>query len=280
MKHIRLVLSFFFMVLCLTAQASGDEEEWTFDVDTGYAFGQYIGLDQNYGEIGVLVACPSFSSWDLFSQMNGYWLQDNQWAASVGIGVRRTNCSGRQWGVNFFYDGRKGCRSKIFNRLGIGAELLSRCFDFRINGYLPFEQRHTCSTFLYDQYIGDYFWKRSEREFAFKGVDAEIGRRLWDVCDFSLYGALGPYYYYNKQVGSFVGGFARLELNWLDYLSCIVRISYDKENRTRVQGELVATIPLYQLGSNVGCSCSLSYVPVQRNPVIFTKRCRHLDWNW
>ena len=275
MKRAALIICLLFVTNFLFSEnADCEEEGWTFDFDAGYAFGQFIGLKQNYGEVGLFIAPRSLSPWYPFAQLNGYWLQDNKWAASAGAGVRRMNeCCDRLYGVNFFYDGRRGCRSKVFNRFGIGLESLGRCLDFRINGYLPFQEKHHCCCSFFDQYTGGFFWKQRESEFVFRGVDAEIGYQFWKGCDFFLYGAAGPYYYYNKRIGGFAGAFVRLELTWQDYLSFIVRVSGDKEFHTQVQGEVLVTIPLYNDSCCNPCpTCCISpYQPVERNNIIFTK---------
>ena len=271
-----------------------EDPSWTVDLKGGYAFGHYIGLDKNYGELGLFIAPHSYAPWVPFADLNGYWLSDNKWAASCGLGMRWLNpcsCRGlsRAWGANLYYDYRHGCRNKGFNRIGIGLESLGPCFDFRINGYIPVEDKQRCFFCFYDQYIGNYFWKQEENQFSFRGIDAEIGWRMWNRCDFSLYGAAGPYYYQSKAVKGFAGGFARLSLTWQDYLSFIVRVSYDREFRTKVQGEVLVNLPLYDVFSKTqecSCECSCSNFcswlvqPVQRNNVIFTKRCRHNEWNW
>jgi Inverse autotransporter, beta-domain len=257
-------------------------EDWVLRLKAGYAFGQFIGLNDSYAELGLFLAPKTLGKWLPFADINGYLLNNGEWATSAGLGLRWLNVdSQRIWGANFYYDGRKSHRKTVFNRLGIGLESLGP-IDFRINGYFPLNQSRQCSVCSFKNSNGDFFWKQTQKEFTFRGVDAELGAYLLEWRDFSFYGAAGPYYYYNRSVNGFVGGFARLELNWREYLSFNMRLSYDKKYQTKVQGEILLTLPLYELFVNHSFESykEIFTQPVQRNNLIFTDHSRHTTWNW
>ena len=186
--------------------------------------------------------------------------------------------------MNVYYDYRRGDDKHNFHQLGLGAEWLNGCWDLRINSYLPWNKSQTSAYCVFDDLGDGFFAKRHKFEYAYSGFDAEIGMPLWNCCDFSLYGAAGPYYYGRSHVHHFFGGTARLELDWRSILSLQVRVSYDKVYSTCVQGTIQVSLPLdfFNCDSccdSCGCQC-LFCEPVQRNGIILIDDCCNWTWNW
>lgn len=271
-----------------------DDDEtlsWTYRLEAGYAFGQFIGLEQNYEELALFVASPICNPWPFFVDVRGYHLSgDGEWAASVGTGLRvRDFCNERLWGANLYYDYREGCFGP-FHRIGVGLESLGECWDLRINGYIPIcSNKRNGRVYIFDDPVVDAHSTCHRQEFQFYGVDLELGAPLFCACDWPvfLYGAIGPYYYYSKDPSDVYGGYGRLELDMWEYLSLEVRVSSDNEFGTHAQGKIMITIPLdllysYWNGSNCCADyCEPLYVqPVRRNNVIFTEKCCDWTWNW
>src|ERR1700722_19307568 len=196
------------------------EQIWPSRLDIGYRCGRFIGIKQNYAEAGLfLMQEPNCCSiCEPYVDIRGAYLQKKEWAANGGFGVRFRTDDWYVWGVNAFYDHQKA-RIRTLQRVGLGFEFFSRCFDLTINGYYPLNNvRHgRLHEFFYRH--GHFKEFCQEREYLYKGIDAEIGVPLWSGCSFSVYGGIGPYYYYSKKIESLVGGQARLEIEWAKYMS-------------------------------------------------------------
>lgn len=249
-------------------------------VEFGYNTGRYISIDEDYSEVGIFAPLFSTNSYSTFLDAHGYRFNDGKWAASIGGGVRKNLSESSVLGFNAYYDYRRGESKHNFNQIGLGAEWLNSCWDMRVNAYLPFF-RKTQASFFYDfDNLGNgFFSTRREIEYAYSGFDAEIGLPLLSYCDFSLYGAAGPYYYTLSHQENFWGGHGRLELNWKSILSLQIQISYDNVYLTNVQGVIQISFPLDLCWKGSGCHC-LTNPQVQRNGVILTDRCCNWTWNW
>lgn len=260
---------------------SDTDETWVARAEVAGAWGQFIGQDKNYGEVGLFLGPAPQDNWFFFSDLRGYWLQNHRLAANAGLGMRWLDCcSERVWGGNVYYDYFEG-RHKGFNRMGVGLESLGTCLDFRINGYLPLnESAHSSKNNLL--YPGGYIATFQRREFAYKGVDAEIGGQIWDGCDFDIYAAAGPYYYGGKDVSEVYGGQIRLELRFFEYLTLEGRFSDDNRYHLQGQGKLVLSIPLdsFFCCFDLDPCRELFTRPVRRNGLPFFDKCCNWTKNW
>lgn len=278
---------------CIDAQANPfqksdffndiNDNRWTIQLESGYTMGKFIGLEENYVELGVFVAPESINGLQPLVDLRGFRLDNGDWAASVGIGTRWWDRSSfRVYGTNLFYDYRNAHFAN-FHRIGIGLESLGECLDYRLNVYLPVngDTKHS-SLHVFDKFTSGFIATCQEHEFAFKGVDFELGWHIWHSCNFSLYGSTGPYYYHNKRVSGIFGGQAHLELSWVSCLTLEVRVSYDKKFDTHVQGKIMLSLPLYELycGRQDDSCQELITQGVKRNNVPFTTRCCDWTWNW
>lgn len=252
-----------------------------------YAAGRYISISNNYASVELFSPfISSSSSYSPFVDVQGYCFDNGLWAASLGGGIRKSLAGGQIVGVNAYYDSLQGRSKDFFQQLGLGAEWLTNCFDFRINGYLPISsRRHSYNLCVFDQ-LGDGFFATSRKnEFSYSGFDAEVGFWIMDACDFQLYAAAGPYYFSKRHFHEFFGGTARAVLSWKSLLSLQVRVTSDRVNSTRVQGLIALEIPLDwfwapQCRTCDSCCDCLWMRPVQRNGLILTDRCCDWDWNW
>jgi uncharacterized membrane protein YgcG len=264
-----------------TEECCGDfsDQIWPARFDIGYRCGRFIGIRQNYAEAGLfLMQEPSCCSiCEPFIDLRAAYLQKNEWAANGGLGVRiRTDWY--TWGINGFYDHQKS-HIRSLQRVGAGFEFLSSCFDLRINGYYPINDVRHGRRHVFRYILGNYIEICQEREHLYKGIDAEIGVPLWSGCSFSIYGGIGPYYYYSKKIESLAGGQARLEIAWAKYLWIEGRFSYDHKYKSRAQGAITLSIPLLRICGDIPCEdllCIEDFIkPVQRTNIMFTTRCCH-----
>lgn len=276
MKRIFLLLACFFLTSSVECQ---DWRRTYIDIDLGYTVGRFIGLEENYAELGLFAAPQLSTQWQPLLDVRGYKLEyDNQYAASAGVGMRRWDYrTCRYWGANIYYDYRSGCRNS-FHRLGLGFESLGPYFDFRANGYFPFKSTHQSPAFR-QSFLGNFKASCRTKEFTFVGGDMELGLTLWSECYNLLYGAVGPYYYYSNNVDDFAGVFGRLEVHIERFFRLEGLISYDRKFKTQVQGCLVFSIPLGYSCCDDECTI-IRTQRVRRNNVIFTKRCCDWHWNW
>jgi hypothetical protein len=258
--------------------ANAFKDPWMTRLEVGYACGRFIGIKDHYQEVGVFMAHRSSVAWLPFVDVRGYHLGKRSWAANACVGIRVPHSS-RIVGVNLYYDFYK--RHRDFNRLGVGVESLGRQWDFRLNGYLLVGPRtHHSHLHVFDSFIGSFRATCREVEYAFNGLDAEIGSYIFKKPCFSLYSAAGPYYYDSK-FDHFVGGQARLELQWRRYVSLEMRVSYDHVFHTQVQGKVMLSFNLDELFCGRSCRDNSSLIqPVWRNGIIFTKSCCDWTWNW
>lgn len=246
-----------------------------------YQTGRFIRIDRDYLDFNVFLPVE-IKDLDVFIDLDGYRFNDGKWGASTGIGIRKELSDGCVLGLNTYYDYLRGRGRFSFHQVGVGFEMLSDCFDVRINGYLPVSEKvhsHQCLSFHYSG--TDFHASRCKLEYAYGGLDAEIGKPLLTYYDFDLYGAVGPYYFYRRNFKHFCGGYARLEVDWKSILSVGVQASYDKFNAIRLQGIFAVSIPLDFC--KIGAICedsSLFLQNVRRNGVILTDHCWDWEWNW
>lgn len=257
------------------------------------AFGDYIGVHGGYYEYGLFLMSNRFQEQNYFFDARAFQLRNKDWAGSLGVGIRKI-CHWQVWGANLYYDYRstkltqspcrRGSERKHcgFNRIGIGFEMLSPCFDSRFNIYIPIGSS-TRNTSTRINYLAGYHAEFKSHAHIAYGADLEIGKRF-QITDYTyMYAAFGGYYYKNKHLKHIVGPALRLEYAFREFLKLQFRYSYDDTFKSGFQGEILLSIPLEDF-SNWWCSWIDCYnpltQPVRRNYVPFVKKRNCWDWNW
>lgn len=259
---------------------------------TGYHFGQWVLEDDGYGEAGLFSLSLCDPYWIPFGDLRAFLDDNGRWAGSAGIGLRYYDeYNDTAWGVNLYYDYRNE-RVGNFKRIGIGVESLGSCWDFRFNGYLPVggNQRFG-SAIVFDDYEGPYKAIARPRGVAPGGISGEAGRDLYcsyscGTFSWSLYGALGAYYFDSNKIDHIFGGYARANFAYGSYLSFEGKVSFDNEYDVRGQGSLFITIPFDCFTTccqDCSCDCRLERLtrPVERQHLVGVKHdpcC--WKWNW
>ncbi|KAF3361664.1 Uncharacterized protein PHSC3_001787 [Chlamydiales bacterium STE3] len=253
-------------------------------LEVGYTAGKYIGAKRCYIELGGFWPAMLGDKWLSFADVRGYRFDNCKWGASAGLGLR-TNIKNRGIvGANLFYDYMEGRINNGFNRLGIGAEWLSDCFDVRINGYLPLGRKTHSSLAVYSDFIGNYMLTVRDKESCVReGFDAEIGTSLVSWNNYKLYCAIGPYFFYHRRHKNFWGGQARIEFTWKTFFSLQIRTSYDSKYHTHTQARLLFSVPLdgichYKSLTDIYTTSILQ--PVKRNGILFTQRSYSFTTNY
>lgn len=252
-----------------------------FDVTLGYSTGRRVGINHAYSFAGITwYPDLHFGNYHTFVEATGYRLSTGKWAASGGIGVRRWNPSlFSVIGINLFYDFRTG-QFGNYNQIGLGLEWLTPWADVRVNGYLPVGPNCRCRLQSLTFYPKGGFWAMSNKSAcAFSGVDAEVGGSFWNCGAWSVYGALGTYYWRRPNISHQAYGVqARLDFRYRNWVQFEVFNSYDNLFHYRVQGTISITIPFESLFCIPSICCFAAAPwwnpPVQRQPmIVLDKTC-------
>lgn len=257
----------------------------TYRVGLEFAAGRFVAIDQNYGGV-TLFAVPEapMEFTNLLLNLKAYKLEARNWAGSLGFGIRHMDRGFRKvYGVNFFYDylDQRGS----FNQLGLGFELLSSCWECHINGYWPIGNLHHSLSEKILKFKSEFIGIFRENLNALRGVELTVGGR-WSFFDnLNLYVAPGLYIYNSKDIRKSVQGFQGIcEVNWNEWVSAKVNVSYDRQFKGRVQGVIALNIPLNFKccceDTCCCCTCDILGYPVRRNDLIFLKKCCSVERNW
>lgn len=270
-------------------------------LEFGAAFGSYIGLRQGYSELGIFASSSTPSGPFFFVEGREFRLAHKDWAGSLGVGFRTPICfCSSIFGANIYYDYRESnlrqdvcCQTTCqdlskslhthFSRIGLGFEMFSPCIDSRLNIYIPVKSTRSGKKVFFNLTRGFRAHYRN-KEFTPYGIDGEVGRTIPLLNCLSAYAAIGAYAYHHNDFKSFWGPHARIEINWLDYLSLQFRYSYDCEFHSSYQGEVLFSIPLEKL---FRCFCDCPDIcynrydqRVRRNYIPFTEKRCCWKWNW
>lgn len=263
-----------------------------------YTLGKGVGYPTGYTSIGLWSALNSNrdSQFQPFIDLRGHVLNNGQKAANIGLGARYlSTCLNTIFGASVYYDYREGFLGH-YNQIGVGAEILGKCWDFRINGYIPVGKRDNLTCCLFEDYDGDYFALFLKKERSLGGFDAEVGAFLRRkdpccCCDFDVYAAIGPYYFSTNCGPNVFGGQARLAVGWLNCINVEVIATSDRVFHERVQGRFELCIPL---GGNWccwgagkedcgNCSCwprCVDCLRVERREIIVLDDCCEWETNY
>ena len=254
-------------------------EPSAFYISLGHTDGKGIGYDEGYTTLKGAVFFPNAEKKIFpFIDLRYHFLNNGQSALNAGAGIRFVpSFTSKIFGFNVFYDYRRSPAHCNCQQMGVGAELLSRLMEFRINGYFPLKKLHMVHYCYYDGYEGPYFIARKQYEYVFPGVDAEAGYRFFRNQKFLLYGALGTYYLVkNSCIPTVVGAKIRFECIVRQLLSFEASVTYDKYYKLRGEGQVTVTIPF----GGGGYRRKLIAHPVKRNEIVPTSQLCKWRYNF
>ena len=191
-------------------------------------------------------------------------------------------------GFNLYYDYRQGSIG-YYQEVGLGLEVLGSRWDFRGNAYVPFGAKKSVNVCVFDDYIGDYVITHSTKEAISYAFDAEIGYLsflLIGDTKLLLYTAVGPYYIAGRCCHASTQGIrARIRPQYKDFIAFEMSVNYDSLFETIWQGQVIISLPLYQIGRSTNKGpCNLSnrqiYQPVNRFEVMPLGRSDCWDSNF
>lgn len=202
-----------------------------------------VGYNQGYSTMEAFFSPyePLGGEWLPFVDVRGHVFNNGRLAANAGIGLRYLSSS-RVWGINTYYDYRN-TRHHSYYQAAVGLESLGETWDFRLNGYLPFGSKKSPYYDLqFDHFKGNYAILSQKREFAMKGLNAEVGAHVQPLTNFPVYFAAGPYYLTGEK--SAWGGEGRMAIDCGDYVRLEGSTSYDHLFKWTGQGQLSLILPL------------------------------------
>lgn len=212
--------------------------------------GAGLGTNTGYSTLGTFlpggaVVTSSSSSFEPYLDVRGHVLNDGRLAANVGIGMRNLNYFQYIWGLNLYYDWRKG-QLGHYQQVGGGLELLGSHWALRANLYWPVSTKSRLSTppTIFSDYLGGYVVTCQQREQALRGADAELGfySRL-GAQGFSFYIGAGQYYYNRFCSKDILGGKGRIILQGWNIIKLEGNYFYDTINRSIVTGKITLSFP-------------------------------------
>lgn len=251
--------------------------------------GEGIGFGTDYSTLAFLLAPTYRLGYTLpMIDLRLHRFDNNTYAGNAGLAFRYlpkdTFCA--MLGFNVFYDFRQGVKATHFyNEIGCGVEVLGKRWDFRANVYFPIgrnQHRTTCVT----HYEGGFFAEHRRCEGVSYAYNAEVGYQFTKEQPFLFYAAIGPYYLARKCNDETFGGKFRIRPQFKDYFALDLSVSYDQVFHTVYQGEIIISLPLYQIRSrkNKHGPCGMSdrkvYQPIIRFEVtpLGRRSCWHTNF--
>ncbi|EFB40652.1 hypothetical protein pah_c197o030 [Parachlamydia acanthamoebae str. Hall's coccus] len=256
-----------------------------------YTFGEGIGIRHNYSTLTALFApLVPYDDYYPFLDLRAHYIKNKRWAANVGGGLRWRDCmTGFIFGANLYYDYRNTTQTD-FNQFGFGLEFFTNCFEMRLNAYFPVGDVTHCEDHVFSDYIGPYYAVCGLTEIAQKGVDLEVGHTFWKCPYFSVFGAIGGYYYtdvcghrhHNHNNEKRWGEKARACINVGSLLSLQARFFHDNHQNSFWQGMAMLSIPLdFCFGIALRENYNRVFTqPVERNEMIVKRRYCNWSSNW
>ena len=164
------------------------------------------------GYIDTITGLYAPQNRESFFFLNSRYVYDDnsQFISSTGLGFRQMLFDRNAiLGVNAYYDSLQSEHDNDYKQLGLGAELLTKWVDARVNYNLPEDDR-----FEVDRTHGAHSTRRFEA--ALEGVNAEVGFLLPGIEKYAEVRLFAGYYHYDNPFGGDFEGFkARLEARLL-----------------------------------------------------------------
>ncbi|MCH9625243.1 MAG: hypothetical protein S4CHLAM123_04130 [Chlamydiales bacterium] len=235
----------------------------------GYRGGDGLGYRCGYETAGFqIVGYQPLNRLMPFLDFEFHRVDEGKLALNVGGGFRLfSNTYDALVGANVYYDRRHFSKGDL-QQIGVGVELLNRCWDVRGNAYVPFgDGRQVFVDSTRFDYSEGSFAERDKFITALWGADVEIGGWLWNCNRIDFYAAIGPYYYSTGCCCSLVGGMGRFEALICNNLRLQLYVYYDNVFNTNVQGEITFNTTLPKALYCLKCL----FMPVYRNRIIVSE---------
>lgn len=234
--------------------------------------GDGMGEVPSYQTIG-LYADREVGDVRSFMDLRGHQLQQRQWAASAGLGIRYIpSGTAIGIGVNAFYDYLQPDWGR-FHQLGIGIEATYSRYSLLGNLYCPLGRRTRLGPSEMTIYPGDFVAIRRSVQRVLRGGDFELGMH-WTksicCCPMNLRLGIGGYYYRNP-CRCFFGERFRATLTCWDCLTLGAVQTCDEEYKGTFQAFIAISFPFDLRGHRRTCAGLLDR-PVIRQEIMVRDR--------
>lgn len=210
-----------------------------------------IGYDDGYTS-GELFFSPMWNhDCQPFADLRIHLLNNGRWAGNAGAGFRYQFFDrALALGLNAFYDYRDSEELASVNQAGAGIEALTKYFEFRANGYVPFGTTKNTPVPAFSHFCRYDAIAQEKGSAVLPHIDAEFGFPMrGNVGPVDLFLGVGPYYLFDRQPGDISLGGAwgvksRFELGLVDHVTLGAAASYDSIFNVNVQGYFGIAFPV------------------------------------
>jgi hypothetical protein len=227
--------------------------------------GGQVGTSRSFGDVDMFIPVWQDQTSLLFGDLRGKFSTDPTQEGNFGLGYRTQVDPEWILGGYGYFDIQNSQNDNLFYQATLGIEALSVDWDFRLNGYIPFNSGgQTTNNNNGDLKIsGNTIGITHDEEKSLYGFDGEVGWRLPIFPadgDMDVRAFIGGYYFTNSDVDTVAGPRGRLEVRLydLDFLGVQSRLTVDGEVQwdsprgTQAFGGLELRIPLGVVTGDAG----------------------------
>ena len=205
-----------------------------------------LGNERTLGSTELFAPLVASKNELLFLDMRAVVDDNGASEGNLGFGYRSVQCCSQLGpyirGVYGFFDRRRSANDNYFSQVTLGAEVLSKDWDFRANIYMPFSNgkavRQTASTTRLAG-SGIFVDSGTFKEKALRGHDAEIGYRLFP--EGRIYA--GGYQFVGGGVPNITGVRGRLEWDVSKHINLGLESQHDPVRGNNSFAEVRLSIP-------------------------------------
>lgn len=242
-----------------------------------------IGFSKGYSTVEGLFFFSGIRKENFLPILNAklHIFNDREINGNFGFGLRFSPLNIRNiFGLNTFLDYRNDRDFQTF-QIGIGAEMLTKYLDFRINGYFPINSKHAFDTVIFDDYEDGYYISWQKKEAGITWSNFEVGSWFVNSSIIGVYCAFGPYYLdknYGKDSSKF-GISGRLKLRLRKNMFIDSGISRDEYTKTNTYCKVSIRVPFGAFTSK-NFYKNKWFQPIDRNEIVALSRYDVWGWNY
>lgn len=240
--------------------------------------GEGIGYTQGYSTMEAFFI-NSFKEDQLAAILDFriHYLNNNTLATNTGIGYRYATENKDVFGINFFYDSRKIHNAPTFHELSLSLEWLG-FLDFRLSGYLPVGKKKHFSHKCRKDYPGNYWITNKEYTKSYTSLFFDIGYRIKQLENFSLYGSLGQYYLELDNCNRGYGGRTKLLFEFWNCLNVQLEATFD--TLFKIRGRAIIGLHFDFGGGKKRKNSTSLFKYCEHNEIIPLGKANIYEWNW
>ncbi|MFO1056383.1 MAG: inverse autotransporter beta domain-containing protein, partial [Dongiaceae bacterium] len=234
-------------------KALAQEAKWQPWIEVGGA----VGNDHSFGDVDMFIPVWQDQTSLLFGDLRGTFTTSPTQEGNFGLGYRTQVDPSWILGGYGYFDIQNSENDNLFYQATLGLEALSVDWDFRVNGYIPFNAggQSVDNSNGHLEINGNTIGITTDREKPLYGFDGEVGWRLPIFPadgDMDVRAFIGGYFFTNSDVDTIAGPRGRLEVRLydIDFLGMQSRLTingevqWDNPRGTQAFGGLELRIPL------------------------------------